>query len=374
MTVSPWTEINIQLTADEYFDGLIATMQAATQSIDIETYIFSFDALGEKIIDVLKKKSIRDGVKCRILIDGAGSIQWSEDNIRDLELAGISVKIFHPMPWRFTQYRWSRITGSLLKRLGYLSLAMNRRNHRKLCVIDGNRAWVGSMNISATHLAHASGGEAWRDCGVQLRGPGITALSQSFEEVWQRSRLTGTNEFRNSILLNNSLLRSNRKQTIIRRMIKNAGRRVWVSNAYFSPLLSNIKILCQAAERGVDVRIVTGAYTDVPFFPLVSSTFYPELLRSGVNIYEYNESILHSKVIAIDDQLIVGSSNLNHRSILHDLELDIVVDDPKSITLINKRFADNFEHAQKMEMSFLRRRGWVEILLSRFYRFLVYWL
>ena len=137
----------------DYFQALIRDINHATHTIDLETYIFNKDGVGKRIADTLCNAAMR-GVSVRVLVDAAGSPYWSTTLARTLEKSGVKTKVFHPFPWQL--WNWSRSvtkTHFLFKGI-YLMFTANSRNHRKICVIDGKIAYVGSINITACHLTN----------------------------------------------------------------------------------------------------------------------------------------------------------------------------------------------------------------------------
>jgi cardiolipin synthase len=120
--------------------------------------------------------------------------------------------------------------------------------------------------------------------------------------------------------------------------VRSAEERVWLVTPYFIPPRRLIQALGKAAKRGVDVQILTSAKTDVKLFQTLQFFYYPYLMKRGVKIYQYTEKVLHAKNVVIDDWMIIGSSNFNHRSVLHDLEVDLVIQKPENRQLIVNHF------------------------------------
>jgi cardiolipin synthase len=212
---------------------------------------------------------------------------------------------------------------------------MNRRNHRKLVLIDGV-AWVGSFNITADHCSVKWKGRGWRDTGIKVAGPPVELIAASFEQVWQRrfSKLPQNPWLR----LNLTRLMRWQANSDLRRRIRTARTRIWITSAYFVPRTRIAVALAAAARRGVDVRILVPAVSDIFFAPRVARLYSVLLCRAGVHFLEYSPTVLHAKSAIIDDWSFVGSSNFNHRSVIHDLELDVVLSSPES----KKRLAEQF--------------------------------
>jgi cardiolipin synthase len=147
--------------------------------------------------------------------------------------------------------------------------------------------------------------------------------------------------------------------------ILGAQGRVWITNAYFVPDASLIRVLRIAAEAGVDVRIVVPAFSDVVFIPWVTSAFHLGLLRAGVRIFEYTGSVLHAKTMLIDDWGLVGSSNLNHRSLLHDLEADVVLGSKEATSALAEQFVADCAHSREVTLRNWKSRPLLERIVGR---------
>ena len=368
-----WSDEKLYFEADDYFQSLLSNLDLAKQSIEIECYIFEQDALGRSIISRLIAAANR-GVNVRISIDGYGSLAWDIQHLEALNKSNIKVKIFHPLPWRLSLYRHVKFVTGFINKLIFLSSRINKRNHRKLYIIDKEAAWSGSLNISASHLSHEKGGSNWLDCGVTIKGDSVKDLSQSFNDVWQRkvtlNILTTSLPFRT----NNNLIKRQQKNFELIRLIGNSKKRVWIMSAYLAPSKLIIRALKKAKSQGIDVKLLISKHSDVVMFPLVSTTFYEELIKTGIEIYEYNAQIIHAKTILIDDLLMVGSSNLNHRSFLHDLELDIILSKTSSIFQLEKKFKALIATTDCVTSKRLINQPWYKQLLGKLLWRLRYWL
>ncbi|MCM2279724.1 MAG: phosphatidylserine/phosphatidylglycerophosphate/cardiolipin synthase family protein [Oligoflexia bacterium] len=363
-----WREEIVFQDGDSYFADLLEGIAAARVSIDLESYIFQPDVLGTKVLDALAAAGAR-GVRVRLLVDGVGAPSFDERKVAMLQYRGIQARVYHPLPWV-----WFRLSAFL-----HLLLRLNRRDHRKLCLIDSAIAWVGSMNISAEHLRSLKGEDAWRDTATRVQGPGIDELQRAFDRAWLRgagarrprgvertgraellarwtpARLRRPGSQSAWIRLNASRSARRRYFRDLLRRVSGAKRRVWITNAYFAPDLLLMRALRVAAWGGADVRVLVPRKSDVFFMPWITEAFYQQLLNAGVRVYEYLPSFLHAKTMLIDDWATVGSSNLNHRSMLHDLEIDLVLGQPASL----RSLAENFENdlARSREVSRAEWRG-----------------
>ncbi|MCP5144401.1 MAG: hypothetical protein H6978_06225 [Gammaproteobacteria bacterium] len=244
--------------------------------------------------------------------------------------------------------------------------ALNRRNHRKACVVDGQTAWLGGMNVSDLHLHSVTGADCWRDNGVRVRGPEVALLDQELQATFN-GRRTRPREFEQLQALRlNSTLRSRRwfKRDLTRRMDEEQ-QRVWMMTPYFVPGGRLLRAIRRAARRGLDVRLVIPRRSDVPFIRWISWRFCEQLMRDGVRVYEYLPRVLHAKSILFGRAAITGSTNLNHRSDLHDLEVDVVLEDPATLDRIKTQFMTDFAEAEALTIDKLQRRPWLKRLAGR---------
>jgi cardiolipin synthase len=290
----------------------------------MEYYIFQIDALGERFIEALGAAAGR-GVRVRVLIDGVGSSVSCTALAERLFEVGVPVQIYNPLPWLTGAFRWSQGRGGWMYKSMLFLLNINRRNHRKLCMVDGTSAWVGSFNISTDHLAVTAGGRGWRDYAMKLRGPEVESLAGGFDRMWMAQGPRFHRGFIARYLSNRSQQARRLKNRFVARSVVGAARRVWLVSAYFAPTARLRRALLRACRNGRDVRLLLPEQSDVAMFPGLSSHYYRELLRAGARIFLYQAGVLHAKALLIDDFSIVGSSNWNYRSTLHDLELDVVI-------------------------------------------------
>lgn len=339
---SDWQTEDIYSSADRYFESLLLGIECAKSSIDMAVYIFSLDAIGQRVADSLTNAAKR-GVSIRLLIDGFGSASDCEMLAEQLSRADAEVRIYHPLPWNWGNYRWSLRLGDRFDKLRYFIASVNRRDHRKFCIIDKTVAWCGSFNISQVHLDKKS---RWRDYGVRLTGEPIRNLSDSFDNVWLGRHNQKIASRVLHIFSSNASLRVRRlNNRLLVRRIRNARRRVWICSAYFAPSGAVIRAIKSATKRNVDLRIIVAGSSDVALFPYLSATYYSDLLKIGVAIYSYQTGILHAKAMLIDTKCLIGSTNLNHRSFLHDLELDVVLSSEASIEEIKSLLEQDMENS-----------------------------
>ena len=362
-----WEDSQVFHNGDEFFSALEAAIEGAEKQIDMESYIFASDRIGQRIFSALAR-AVKRGVPVRLLVDGIGSSSWITTLRQWARRDGIQFKVFHELPWE----RWWRGEGEPSARrskLRELLRRLNNRNHRKVCIVDSRRAFVGSMNVIDYHVPSLARSSTWRDTGVSVEGKDVRALEQSFEWLWFGAlrrlawRLRGKRKrFASSDLVRLNTLRKHRRDNYLDLLVRIVGaqRRVWITNAYFVPDGSLVRALSVAAEAGVDVRILVPQFSDVWFIPWVASAFHLGLLRAGVRIFEYTGTVLHAKTMVVDDWALVGSSNLNHRSLLHDLEADVVLPTEKDRTELEKQFILDLDSADEVTLDTWQQRPWIE--------------
>jgi len=368
----------IFFVGEEYFSNLLSDIKNATESIELETYIFSLDSLGEKIIAELISAAKR-GLKIRVLVDGAGTPFWNDPIIEQLENVGGETRVFHPFPWSLWQWSRARIHAHSLLKVVHLFLKINSRNHRKLCIIDKKISYIGSFNISQNHLDRNKDNSAWRDTGIRLKNIDLQDLIQAFESAWaSRPIKERIRQFFHHIRtdpiirLNNTWYRRRILYKNLLKRIKNCQERIWITNAYFVPDNFLLRRLTAAANTGVDVRILLPEESDVAFMPWASKAFYERLLKSGVRIFEYLPSVLHAKTLILDDWMTIGSSNLNHRSLLHDLEVDVNVRLTESKKALENQFLIDIKNSKEIHLEDWEKRTWYQRIVAWMLLYLKY--
>jgi len=369
----PWDSESLYYDSDTYFKDLIAELDQAKQTIEIESYIFSQDDLGKRVIRSLLNAAKRD-INVRIIIDGLGSKEWQLAQVFQLTSAGIKVKIYHPLPWHLSFYQEVKIVKGFFYKFLYLFSRINKRDHRKLYIIDKNAAWTGSLNLSSSHICDDSKNDNWFDCGVKVTGKPVTDLSYTFDEIWRGISLHTLGNKRLPFRTNNNVVKRQRKNLELIRLIRSSKKRIWIISPYLVPSKRIVKALSQARQRGVGVKLLVSKRSDVIVFPLVSTSYYHSLLSSNVEIFEYDGRIIHAKTMMLDEILIVGSSNLNHRSFLHDLELDIILNQPSSLQNSAKKFEQLVDLSSQMTLEKLAKLPWYKHLLGKIIWRLRYWL
>lgn len=371
-----WKSERVYFDGDDYYAALLAEMEGAKESIDMEVYTFEPGVLAGRLCEGFERARLR-GVLVRVIFDHWGSQEIEGGLYQRLVESGVKVSIHRGLPWRFLgaskavqscgTLTWMRQFQQRLKRL-------NRGFHRKVTIIDGVSAWVSSLNVTDAHLREIHGASAWNDVGVRLTGDDVEVLSVAFKRAFgERVPLETRKIPSNLVLLNDTPFLRGMMNRNIRERIRQANKRVWVQNPYFLPPRRLFRALCHAAKSGRDVRILIPRKTDQWFVRWMSLAMMELLLQSGVRVLEYQGSFCHKKILIVDGAVFLGSVNFNHRSFLHDLEVEVSLTHDSSKTQVEHAFKKDEGNSIELTLSRLRNLPvWLR-LASRLVFFLRYW-
>jgi cardiolipin synthase len=382
----PWNGERLYFKGDDYFKDVLKAIRGSKHSVDFEVYIYEKGILGDRVANALTQAA-RRGVRVRLLVDGIGSPDCASEYGPKLKKGGVRFRVYRRLPAFFNFF--PRLFGFLprgmtLHRLRSLWFRMNRRDHRKLVIVDRERVWLGGFNVSDEHLESVAGQKAWRDTGLGLSGLKDRAFRLAFNmawhdkvhrRLWRRGRRQlidwlsrKSNPY--SVQINATRRHRNRFHREMLGRLRSARRRIWVTTPYFVPTLPVLRTLLHAVLQGRDVRLILPERSDIPFVRWASMAFFPPLLKAGCRIFEYHKSILHAKTLVVDDWALVGSSNFNHRSFLHDLEVDVVTQRPKSLKSLERQAAFDFKQSREITFSDLKLKPfWIRLLTWLFFRF-----
>ncbi len=331
-------------SGDEAFPALLAAVDAAAESIRLETYIFANDALGRRFRDALVRARQR-GVAVKLLVDGVGSMELPGDFWSPLTATGATVRVFNP-------------------------LALNRfaiRDHRKILVCDERVAFVGGFNI-ATEYEGDGVTRGWLDLGLQLEGPLALALAEAFDEMFAHAefRQKRSSRWRRGGRRHTALSASEQlllggpglgRNPIRRRLHADlrSARVVQAMAAYFLPPWSLRRDFGRVARRGGTLQFVLAGKSDVAFSQLAARSLYQRLLQSGAEIYEYGPQVLHAKLIIVEDAVYVGSANLDARSLGINYELMLRLTHPPLVAEAREIFGAAQALGRRIELAEWKR-------------------
>jgi cardiolipin synthase len=342
-------------------EAMYQAIASAQSEILLEMYWFGSDKTGKRFADALEERA-RAGVQVSVIYDAVGSWESDSGQFQRLRAAGCDVREYNPVR------RW-------LFRFG----AGNRRDHRKLLVVDGRIGMTGGVNLADPWAPIAEGGGGFRDNLVRIEGPAVADMRAIFATVW-RSKLPAlptpgiAGEVSVRVLANDRRKQRRRIERAYLRAIRAAQRRVLIENSYFVPGWLVRAALRRAAKRGVDVSVVLPAVSDVPLLQFASRRSYDHLLQAGVKLYEWGQSVLHSKIAVVDDWCTVGTHNLDYRSWLYNLEINVSMVDPALSRELSARIQQAIVVSKRVDPKEWALRPllhrWLENLLYRFRRLL----
>ena len=342
----PGHALRLLENGEEFFPAVFEAVGAARREVLIETFILFEDKVGLELHATLIAAAQR-GVQVDLTIDGYGSPDLSPQYVSALTEAGVRIHVFDPSP---------RIWGCRTN--------LFRRMHRKLVVVDSQRAFVGGINYSADQLADF-GPTAKLDHAVELEGPIVEEIGRFARAVlattrahrpWFARRLPQApqdvghpaGDAAAIFVTRDNCEHTNDIERHYRVAICAARKRVWIANAYFFPGYRLLHQMRRAARRGVDVRIVLQGEPDMPIVKFGASMLYHHLLRAGVRIYEYCERPLHSKIALADHEwATVGSSNLDPLSLSLNLEANVIIRDREFNDQLAGRLEKMMRHSCK---------------------------
>lgn len=385
MSKNNWKSVKLYYSGDDYYRDALEAIAQAQLEVLIESYIFNLDGIGLRFVKACEEAQQR-GVSVRILVDGIGTYNWLPQLVKSCSEKHIPLRVFHPLPVRLDSY-W-RISWKSLRRLLTLFQKINKRDHRKIIAIDAKHCFLGSFNISQVHTYEYMEEDAWRDTGVVVEGPEVSKIREAFYEAWKKSKYQSVSHHhfflkkkRKPYNAGDSLLRLNSKihwrymlLKDFKRRLKTCTQKVFITNAYFLPRQAVLRYLRKAAKRGVDVRLCLPAKTDVAPVQWASRSLYYRLIKDGVRIFEYQPRILHAKTMIIDDWATVGSHNLNHRSLNHDLEIEAVLAAEPELHSLEKQFELDLSLSKEILMSDLKQHSLLNRILGRVAYWFKYWL
>lgn len=361
---------------DSFFKSVIASVESAQHHISIESYIFDFDSLGNHLLDKLAEAAAR-GVRVRLLVDGVGCSHWSYDEAEALRQRGIEARIFHPLPWQKPSRKFLKSFGFRSFVFGFRKL--QRRNHRKVYLFDHQTAYVGSMNVSAVHLQSVNHDRAWRDTGVQVTGSSVALLDDAFLATWVKadppwnqrtSRLQKLQQFLSKlhprVIINETFQERRRHHKGLIQRFGHASERIWITNPYFVPDRHLIRQLKNQAKR-VDIRLILPRKTDFFGVQFAMESCYTKLIKAGVQIHTYLPSMLHAKILIVDQFVSVGSSNLDHLSLFQNYEADVVLGNNDSKQKIYDQFEKDLEKCELLTLDQWRSRPFTHKILEKLF-------
>ena len=351
---SPFLEGNtLELlnNGDAFYPSMLAAIRGAEHSITIEAYIYWAGEIGATFAEALADRA-KAGCPVKILLDAIGSASIGSEILDLLEAGGCQVAWYNPIRW-------------------YTLGRFNNRTHRKSLIIDGDVAFTGGAGIADHWRGNARGPDEWRDMQVRLEGPAVVPLQTGFAHNWQQTTgelLSGDAYYpvidRRGPLAVQTLLSSpetgaSNVRTMYYLSIVCARESIYIANPYFVPDPVAIETLIEAKQRGVDVRImVSGIRNDNWLARHNSVRLFGRLLAAGIEIHEFNRTMLHQKTMVVDGWWVtVGTTNFDNRSFAHNEESNVCCFDRRLAAELDATFRDDLNGSERVTIERWRRRG-----------------
>lgn len=345
------TKVDLLNNGDEFFPAMLAAVAGARASVTIEAYIYWQGTIGMAFARALAERA-QAGVSVKILLDAVGSSTIGTEILKTLEAGGCQLAWFNPIHW----YSLGRF---------------NYRTHRKSLIVDGRIGFTGGAGIADQWCGHAEDAEHWRDMQIRLEGPGVTPLQTGFAQNWLQTTtelVSGPRFFPEECPVGDmavqTMLSSPRTGASEARLlyyysIVCARQSVHIANPYFVPDQAGIDTLVDASKRGVVVKVmVSGRHNDNWLARQNSMRIFGALLKAGVEIYQYNRTMLHQKTMVVDGKwATIGSANFDNRSFAFNEESNVSFIDPRLVHQLETIFNDDLAACERLTLAQWKSRG-----------------
>ncbi len=328
---------------DKIYAGRLESIRRARRTIHFETFFMTPGRRAREFAEALIERALA-GVEVLLIVDTTGANSMPKKYWKQLRSAGVKVRFFHPFNWMSP-------------------LTYNIRTHRKLLLIDGETAFVGGMGVSDDWDGVKENGDTdcWLDFEVCFQGPIVGILEGIFMQQWLY--VGGVASLKKNIFNpatyggvpvvvtpKNSPSPGSSVYALFYTSVLAAKKRIWLASPYFLPDAQSRRALLKAKRNGVDVRILTvGPHNDKTIVYYAVRERYEEFLSAGIEIYEYQPSMMHAKVLLLDDHWVsTGSANFDPRSLFHNQELHLSLSEPKLVKFVESFFVEAFSKSQRI--------------------------
>ena len=356
----PGNRVDTLLNGDRIFPSMLEAIRSARRTINFETYIYWSGEIGKAFADALTERA-RAGVKVRILIDWVGSQKMDEALLKQMTDSGAEIHKYHPPRW----YDINRL---------------NNRTHRKILVVDGQLGFTGGVGIADEWSGDAQDEKHWRDTHYRVAGPAVAQMQAAFVDNWLKVSglvLHGDAYFpairpggeQHAQMFMSSLEGGAESMHLMYLLSIAAAREsIDLSMAYFVPDELATEALVQALKRGVRVRIIVpGQSTDVALVRSAGRATWEPFLQGGAEIYEYQPTMYHSKVLVVDRAWVsVGSTNFDSRSFRLNDEANLNVFDRDFALRQVADFENDLKRSRRVTYEQWAARPWTEKVSDHF--------
>jgi cardiolipin synthase len=355
--------VQVLLNGDEIFPAQLAAIRSATQTITYAQYFYEEGPVPEEIAEAIAGRC-RAGVRAHVLLDGFGTLYMPARYVDTLKTAGCEVATFRPLsPF------------SLFALLGYGK--SNHRNHRRILVVDGEVGFTGGSGVAPKWMGNGRVKDHWRETDVRVEGLIVSSLQGAFAENWLEAtgdvlggdpyfpRQPRTGTIAAQVVRSSPSGGSFAMYTTFLLAMSSARQSIYITNPYFLPDSRMIRALTEARARGVQIKVLLPGAIDNNIVRHASRAKFGELIRAGIEIYEYQPALLHAKTMIVDGiWATVGSTNMDARSFSLNEELNVVVYSVEVAAQLEKVFADDLAHSRRIRYGQWNRRGPIDRLLE----------
>lgn len=353
--LSTGDDVELLINGDEIFPAFLQTIREARQTVNLLTYVYWTGDIAHEVAECLAEKA-REGVEVNVLLDWVGTLKMDRALVDHMADAGVHVARFRPLKL-------------------YAVRQLNNRTHRKLLIADGRVGLIGGVGIADEWTGDAQDPEHWRDTHVRVRGPVVRGLQGAFLENWLEATgdvLVGEGHLPElepvdaggpmQVVRSRAGVGDTNVEALMFLAIASARGTLDMTAAYFAPRPAFVHALCDAAARGVRVRVlVPGANIDKQFVRLAGQAAYAELLAGGVEVHEYGPTMLHAKTLCVDGAWAsVGSVNFDNRSFQLQDEATLCVQSDAFAARLTAQFERDLEVSLRMDEASWSRRGTVQ--------------
>jgi cardiolipin synthase A/B len=344
---------DVLVNGDRVFPAMLRAIQGARKRISFETYVFEAGHIADQFTTALEEAA-RRGVTVNMILDALGSGTMAASHLERLQKAGCHIVAFNPTDW-------------------YSLEELNYRTHRKILVIDGEEAFTGGVGIADHWMGDAQDAQHWRDTQVRIQGPVARLIEAAFYEnfvgggftvtpVLSDPRSPSETDDRSMVVRSSPSDGASDLKRLYLLAIAMARRSIAITSPYFVTDESTTWALEDARKRGVAIRIlVESDVTDHRSVKYASRAAYTHLLERGIEIYEYQPTMMHTKTLVVDDILsLFGSANFNNRSLELNDEVNVAVMSRQLATRLLQDFAQDLWRSKQLELTSWRRRPLIE--------------
>lgn len=358
---NPGNRARMLLNGDEIFPAMLADIASARHSITLETYIWESGAVSDRFIAALTDRA-RAGVRIDIVVDGMGTLKFSDDDWHRLTAAGVRI-------FKYSREHWYDIKPDA-----------NHRTHRKLMVVDGRVGYIGGICIADTWSGDGRDPDHWRDTHVRLEGPVVRQLQATFAANWLQTTgevLIGDDWFPpieafsvgSPALCYKSGPGENPENARLAYLLAIASARhsIKIAHAYFVPDDLSTRMLIAARQRGVTVDVIVPARNDSAFGRCASRSRWGPLLAAGVRFHAFEPAMYHCKIMIVDDAFVtVGSVNFDNRSFAINDEANLCLLGRAAARPFLRAFADDLAASSPLTLAAYASRPWWTKAADRF--------